>query len=110
MIDWQRINELKSEIGEESFPEVVDLFIEEATEAIERLQNGPDLATLGAELHSLKGTALNLGFANLGELCQIGESRAAQGRAEEIALGPIIDCYENSKHVFLAGMVNGQTQ
>ena len=29
MIDWQRVNELRDEVGAEDFEEVVDLFLEE---------------------------------------------------------------------------------
>ena len=32
MIDWKRVRELRDEIGEEDFSEVVDLFLEEVEE------------------------------------------------------------------------------
>jgi HPt (histidine-containing phosphotransfer) domain-containing protein len=79
MIDWDRVKELRAEIGAEDFEEVVGLFLEEADECIARLS--PDLGpkSLAADLHFLKGAALNLGFAALSSLCQDGERRANAG-------------------------------
>ena len=76
MIDWDRVKELRGEIGAEDFDEVVGLFLEEADECLARL--APDMGSkaLAAELHFLKGAALNLGFAALSCLCQDGERRA----------------------------------
>lgn len=108
MIDWIRIKQLRSEIGEEDFPEVVEIFIEEVSEMIDSLRAGPNLETLGEDLHALKGSALNLGFCVFAEMCQSGETRAANGRAEEIVLEPILRCYDDSRDIFLAGLENGQ--
>ncbi|MCX7565911.1 Hpt domain-containing protein [Sulfitobacter sp. F26169L] len=108
MIDWKRIKTLRNEIGEESFPEVVDIFIEEVSEMISNLRDAPQTETLGEDLHALKGSALNLGFTMFADLCQSGENRAADGRAEDISLAPILQCYEDSKDVFLAGLQNGK--
>lgn len=108
MIDWTRIKQLRDEIGEEDFPEVVEIFIEEVSEMIDSLRTAPKLATLGEDLHALKGSALNLGFRAFAEMCQTGETRAANGRAEEIVLEPILRCYDDSRDVFLAGLENGE--
>lgn len=108
MIDWNRIQTLRDEIGEEDFPDIVEIFIEEVSEMIENLRVAPQIDTLGADLHALKGSALNLGFTEFSKLCQTGETAAANGRADEIILEPILDCYENSKQVFLAGLENGK--
>ena len=35
MIDWTRIKQLRDEIGEEDFPEVVEIFIEEVSKKID---------------------------------------------------------------------------
>ncbi len=108
MIDWNRIKTLRDEIGEEDFPEVVEIFIEEVSEMISELRNSPKVETLGADLHALKGSALNLGFADFSALCQTGETRAANGKADEIELAPILLSYDQSKEVFLAGLENGE--
>ncbi|WP_322867234.1 hypothetical protein U5922_014250 [Aquicoccus sp. G2-2] len=40
MIDWRKVTELRDEIGEEDFAEVVDLFLAEIDEAIGQLCRG----------------------------------------------------------------------
>lgn len=79
MINWNRVCELRSEIGPEDFDEVVSLFLEEADEVIARLSAQGGAKALAADLHFLKGAALNLGFATLSGLCQDGERRAGSG-------------------------------
>ena len=37
MIDWERVRELRSEIGADDFAEVVEMFLSEADEAVTRL-------------------------------------------------------------------------
>ena len=53
MIDWNRIKTLRDDIGEDDFPDVVEIFIEEVTEMIAHLRDTPQLETLGADLHAL---------------------------------------------------------
>jgi HPt (histidine-containing phosphotransfer) domain-containing protein len=107
MIDWTRIKLLRDEVGEEDFADVVDIFIEEVSEMIERLHRNPQLETLGDDLHALKGSALNLGFTTFAALCQTGETSAAKGNPEEIVLGPILTSYDASKTAFLNGLDAG---
>lgn len=104
MIDWTRIAELRSEIGEDDLQEVVGLFLEETDEVVARLSASAAISTLEAELHFLKGSALNLGFAHLADLCQDGERRAARGDGATIQLDAIIAMYHQSKSTFLAGV------
>ena len=86
MIDWARVEELREEIGPESFSEVAELFLEEVGTAMTAL--GPR-HSLEQDLHFLKGSALNLGFAAFSELCAEGERLARLGRAGEIELAPL---------------------
>ena len=79
MIDWDRVRELRSEIGPDDFAAVASLCLEEADEAIARLSADGGAKALAADLHFLKGAALNLGFDALSALCQDGERRAGIG-------------------------------
>jgi HPt (histidine-containing phosphotransfer) domain-containing protein len=108
MIDWSHIKTLREEVGPEDFDDVVEIFIEEVTETIDRMRDEPQIGTLGEDLHALKGSALNLGFTQFAELCQIGETLAADSRSEEIDLPPIFACYNASKAAFLAGLKDGE--
>lgn len=100
MIDWERVDELREEIGAEDFGEVVELFLDEVEEVISRLKAGPDMANLEADLHFLKGGALNLGFRQFSQLCQAGEAAAAAGKAESVDLSAILSSFDESKNVF----------
>jgi histidine phosphotransfer protein HptB len=103
MICWERVNELRDEVGAEDFLEVVEIFLEEVEEVIVRLRNAPNPADLEADLHFLKGSALNLGFQTLGNLCGDGEKDARNNDTGNVDLATVIDIYERSKREFLDG-------
>jgi HPt (histidine-containing phosphotransfer) domain-containing protein len=107
MIDWSRLQELRDEIGEDDLADVVTLFLEEADEVIAGLSSTMADSELEGQLHFLKGSALNLGLADLARLCQDGERRAAQGQAAPIDLGAIKSVYEASKTTFLGALAKG---
>ena len=97
MIDWSQLDTLEAEMGD-SFPEIVELFLEEASEIVERLKAADphDGAALAADLHALKGAALNLGLTGLATLSGEGEERAAAGQTGEIALPALFACFFDS--------------
>jgi HPt (histidine-containing phosphotransfer) domain-containing protein len=104
MIDWARVNSLRNEIGEDSFDEVVELFLDEVETVISRLRSHPDPATYEQDLHFLKGSAWNLGFADFGAVCQDGERLAAHGDAGAIDIGAVVESYVQSRKSFMAGI------
>ncbi|MBR9841580.1 MAG: Hpt domain-containing protein [Rhodobacteraceae bacterium] len=104
MIDWDRIKELRAEIGEDDFGEVVEIFLEEVEEGIGRLKSDRVDGTLAANLHFLKGSALNLGFHSFSTLCQAGETAASEGKEDEVDLSGLIACYQDSKKAFEQGL------
>jgi HPt (histidine-containing phosphotransfer) domain-containing protein len=103
MIDWQRVNELRDEIGAESLHEVVELFLDEVEGALMALGGS---GTIEADLHFLKGSAANLGFEAFRGLCAEGEAMAAAGRGNQVEIGRIIATYAASKHRFLDGLAD----
>lgn len=105
MIDWNRVENLREEIGADAMGEFVALFLEEVEAEIEKLRDLSDRQDLEAQLHFLKGGALNLGFAAFSDLCHAGEVAAAEGQAHCVDLARILTCYETSKTVFLEGLV-----
>src|SRR5690606_20139158 len=85
MIDWTHVDDLRADMGD-AFGEVVEVFLLEVDAAIRRLspeRTAPDLA---ADLHFLKGAALNLGFRDFATLCATGEASAHAGRTDGIDL------------------------
>jgi histidine phosphotransfer protein HptB len=103
MIDWERVKELRAEIGPDDFTEVAVMFLEEADEAVSRLSPGLTAKAMEADLHFLKGAALNLGFTALSGLCQDGERRAAGGDTS-VDLAAVHATYFASKAAFEGGM------
>ena len=101
MIHWPRVNQLREEVGAEDFDEVVELFLEEVEEVIDRLRYAPDPDQLEQDLHFLKGSALSLGFAGFSDLCQEGERKSAMGQAMNVDLVAILDGFEQSKTQFI---------
>jgi HPt (histidine-containing phosphotransfer) domain-containing protein len=57
---------------------------------------------LEADLHFLKGSALNLGFRHLAALCGAGEKRAAVGAAVDVA--EVAESFAASRQAFVAGL------
>lgn len=106
MIDWDRVATLREEVGEDSFAEVVALFLDEVDEVVDRFRAGPDLSGLERDLHFLKGGALNLGFVHLGVLCQVGERMAAEGLADRVDVPEIVALYTASRQMFLDRLGN----
>ncbi len=100
MIDWERVAELRDEIGNDDFAEVVQLFLDEAGGAIKALD--ADAADFGAQLHFLRGSAWNLGFRAFGDLCHRGEQLCAAGNAQQVDVASLRRCYRESCDVFLA--------
>ncbi len=109
MIDWNRVNELRAEIGEVGFSEVVEIFLEEMEGVLTRLQSSLDRARLEEDLHFVKGGAWNLGFRGMGALCQEGESRAARGDADSVDVDAVFASYAASKEVFLSGLTSARS-
>lgn len=105
-VDWARVAELREEIGEEEFAEVVNLFLSEVDELIEGLiAAAPD--EVEAAMHALKGSSLNIGFALLGEVCRLGEEEAAAGRPQAIPPSDVRVCFSRSRDIFLTGLRSG---
>lgn len=101
MIDWTQIEALRGDVGD-GFANLVEVFLDEMDSAITRLDPHATPPQMEAHLHFLKGSALNLGFADFAALCAEGEARAGQGGAVDV--GPIRQLYLDSRSVFMAGL------
>jgi len=101
MIDWSRVRQLRDEVGAGEFDEVVEIFLDEVQETIERLHADPNRLAFEQNMHFLKGSALSLGFERFSKLCQDGERIAAAGKASEVDLPAILKTYDESRAVFL---------
>ena len=104
MIDWDRVKELKDEVGAEDFAEVVTLFLGEVEEELDLLDAASDDAALSAKLHFLKGSALNLGFAAFSDLCLEGERAVSENGMPSAQFDVIRSCFADSRAALLAGL------
>lgn len=102
MIDWTHLDALRAELGAAQFDELVAVFLEEADRAVAGLRDDAGGAALAAELHFLKGAALNLGLEAFARLCSAGE--AAAGQALPVDLDPIRTAYRDSRSALCAGL------
>ncbi|MBY4894155.1 Hpt domain-containing protein [Rhodobacteraceae bacterium N5(2021)] len=81
-VDWDRLNELRTDIGEEDFADVAMLFVAELQETLEKLS--PDTAT-SADFHFLRGSAANLGFVTLVAACATAEEACNASNVPDVA-------------------------
>ncbi|PTX58054.1 HPt (histidine-containing phosphotransfer) domain-containing protein [Litoreibacter ponti] len=97
-MDWARVKELQNDLGEEDFEEIITLFLEEVEDRLASLAAG-DFGTFAEDLHFLKGSAANLGFASFRSQCEaLEQSRNTQAVPELSAV------YARSKAEFLANL------
>ena len=97
MIDWQRISELEQDLGKDELPELIHVFLQEVGEAISALDTPTE-----ADLHSLRGTAATLGFAQLADLATQGEYALKHDALAEIDCAKIQLAYTSERTELLS--------
>ena len=100
LVNWRRVRELESEIGTSDFTEVIEIFIEECDAATARLAQESD-GELEAELHFLRGAAMNLGLDAMAAACQEGERAAKRGQGAAVDRAAIASLYDASRLALL---------
>ena len=104
MVDWDRINVLREEVGADDFLEVAEMFLEEVGETLQRLSESKNVNTLEGDMHFLKGAALNLGFEEFAALCRDGEQKAAASDFGSVDISRVIGCFNASRTAFVEGI------
>lgn len=106
MIDWNRVRELRDEIGADDFGEVVLMFLQEADEVVLRIgaAGGPAQSPRGVaeDLHFLRGAAVNLGFRELAGLCHEAERRAIADQPVDLTV--ITDHFRKVRAIFVSDL------
>jgi len=102
MIDWNRLDVLRAEVGGDAFGEVVALFLEETDGEVARLRGGSPGRGAAASLHFLRGAALNLGLAELARLCDEGERRLRTGGGFDLAA--LLASYDRARGALVAAL------
>lgn len=104
MIDWTRIAQLRRDIGEDDFDEVIEIFVDEVEGIIDGLRDAVSPEQIADDLHSLKGSASNLGFTAVAQICSTGAARAQSLDQGGFDLAELLQTYELSKACFLDGI------
>jgi len=104
MLDWNRVAELREEVGEDAFDEVVEMFLEEVEEVFGELKAKVATLDLPNQMHFLRGSALNLGFADLANLCFEAEVQAQRSGCEAVDIGLILTAFDASKIILIDGL------
>ncbi|WP_168771134.1 Hpt domain-containing protein [Palleronia sediminis] len=93
LIDESRLSTLISDVGADSLGELLDIFERETGQKIASLAACPP-ERLSAAYHFVKGSAQNLGLAELAALCRQAEHDAARGVIPDAAR--VRDCFHAS--------------
>jgi len=103
MINWAQVDDLKADMAD-AFDEIVEVFLQEVDEGIGKLNGAGSSSMLAADLHFLKGAALNLGFADFAAMCSVGEASANNGKGDQVDLDALQTCYSESRQEFVNGL------
>lgn len=100
MINWSRVAELRSDVGEDAFDEVIEIFLEEADAVMSRISTAG--VTTEADMHFLKGCALNLGLDAFAQACSAAE-KSLNGGGPPPDLPSLATDYASARAALLAG-------
>jgi len=78
LIDWDVLDGLRADIGEEDFADVVTLFVSEIGDKLECMRVSP-MGASADDFHFLKGSAANLGFTAMSAACDMAETACRAG-------------------------------
>lgn len=88
IIDEERLAELERDFGSEDLWDIIEAFLEEATEVVDAigglLSDGPHEERAG-QFHFLAGAARNLGASAFGDLCKRLETQNQAFTADDYA-------------------------
>lgn len=101
-INWARVQDLRDEVGTEDLSEIIDVFLEDMTDRLAPLRADPAPQVTASLLHDLKGTAANLGFDGLADLCRRSEHGLAAGQPPDCAA--LVACFDASVPLLLDGL------
>lgn len=99
MIDWNRVLQLREEVGEVAFTALANDFLSEIDDRLAQLSHEPEL--LLRDLHYLRGAALNIGFVTLSALCLADEMQLRHGHAEGVDREDLHKKFRHAKKQFL---------
>ncbi|MEM0978049.1 MAG: Hpt domain-containing protein [Pseudomonadota bacterium] len=100
MIDWNRIAELKSDLGDDGLADLLPIFLDEIDDALTKLATQTEASEGAAICHFIKGSAANLGFASLAEASHAGEQAGKAGTLPPNIAKTLRDHFDAAKQEF----------
>lgn len=79
MIDWERVDTLRADLGADGIALVTEIFTEDAQMLLAQIGKAVSAAAQEADLHRLRGGALNMGCTGLADACRLRERAARDG-------------------------------
>lgn len=102
-VDWKRIEDLRGEFGAGGLEEILEIFLEDTADMIAELQCAP-VGELSDRIHGIKGSAQNMGFGELANLCRDAEWALKRGDTVDVAR--FGDCYGRACAMLLEAFPN----
>lgn len=99
MIDWNRVIELRDELGADEAAPIFDMILQEVEAQLSGLHAQP--GPLADDLHMLRGLAVNLGFVDFCALCLHAEQQLARDEGFDLGPAALRASFGHSKQLFL---------
>ncbi|RRH78018.1 Hpt domain-containing protein [Falsigemmobacter faecalis] len=115
MLNLRQLNDLRADVGDEGFADLIVLFLEETDGVISRMiDKGPEKDP-AADYHFLKGAARNLGLDGFSALCHEAEIAAGQGLQLAISPDALDAAWQDSRarlldHLGMAAPIRSESQ
>lgn len=100
MIDWERVLEMRGDVGDAEFRPILELFLDEIETVVFRLP-GNDRAQTVADFHFLTGCARSLGFRRFSQVCEGLEALAERQALPQGYIDDALTVYADSKRLFV---------
>lgn len=105
MIDQNRLSELRNDIGDDSIAEIIQLFCDEIEQAFAQLDS-TDRNTAAEALHFIKGSALNIGLVQVGQLCERAEAQLLNESHFNVSATDIKRAYSAARKFLMDSLTN----
>ncbi len=99
MIDWNRVIELREELGPGELSPIIDMFLGEIEARLFALDSRTQ--HLAEDLHLLRDLALGIGFTDFCAQCLRAEQQLARGDQTALAPAALRASFGHTKQLFL---------
>lgn len=102
-MDWDRVRDLREDVGEDDLGGIIALFLEETDAVVAQLAAHRSAGELRSDLHFLKGSALNIGMASFAQACHAAEEQLSCDNGS-VDIDLILGLYVQSREALVSGL------